>query len=272
LDESGKAIGTGFLIHEQHDAFRAYYVATADHVARQARAIRHHFFLFQSEPVEGEVLAWFFPETDADVALAPIHLSGSSIASLPTDIFADKDTQERLFSLGNPLALSRRDPQMGDRVYFAGLLGRIPGMLQAIIPMVRSGVLGALYQERVPVVLPGNTHIILREPVHLIDCHSFGGFSGSPCFIQFEQEIRNVRDGYVEKTVQTTLLLGLVSAHFDSVGVATTTGEFTTLAGDITVPINAGIAIVTPSDALRELLESDGELVAAQRKLRDGWQ
>ncbi len=51
--------------------------------------------------------------------------------------------------------------------------------------------------------------------------------------------------------------LGLVSGHFDITQAAETTGD---IDGTVTVAINAGIAVVTPAEAVRELLCRDDVL------------
>jgi hypothetical protein len=75
----------------------------------------------------------------------------------------------------------RFTPGPGDDVYFAGLLGAVPSMGERGVPMTRGGMIGALYQDGVPIRLPDDT--VIHVQGHLIDCRSFGGFSGSPCFV-----------------------------------------------------------------------------------------
>jgi len=51
-------------------------------------------------------------------------------------------------------------------------------MGKSMIPMVRAGTIGTLWQEGLP--LPKNQTVT----GHLIDVRSLGGFSGAPCFAQ----------------------------------------------------------------------------------------
>jgi hypothetical protein len=60
-------------------------------------------------------------------------------------------------------------------------------------------------------------------------------------------------------------LLGLVSGHFDIKQQAQTTEE---ISGSITTAINSGIAIVTPAEAVHELLWRD-DVVEDRQKAKD---
>jgi hypothetical protein len=85
-------------------------------------------------------------------------------------------------------------PFLGDRVHFVGLLAlpRARDMTEKNVPMVRSGTIGALYQEHVPVQWPGGS--IRKVQAHLIDCRSYGGFSGAPCFFQRDDQPTGVSE------------------------------------------------------------------------------
>ena len=74
-------------------------------------------------------------------------------------------------------------PALGDQVHFIGLLAIADSMVQENVPMVRSGALGRLYQQRVPLRRCDGT--LAFTEAHLIDCRSYGGFSGSPCFVEY---------------------------------------------------------------------------------------
>jgi hypothetical protein len=85
-----------------------------------------------------------------------------------------------------------------------------------------------------------------EEVAYLIEFHSHGGLSGSPVYVH--------RRVAVLPEVELINLLGLVSGHFDLDQVAETTGD---IDGTVTVAINAGIGVVTPAEAVRELLWRD---------------
>jgi hypothetical protein len=122
-------------------------------------------------------------------------------------------------------------------------------MTDANIPMVRAGIIGRLWQDRLPV---------RRHPedetkyitAHLIDCRSFAGFSGSPCFVQ--QAI-----GYQARTG----LLGLMGGHFDDwMGARERTGlsadgkDKWTVSDDLEAPVSTGVGYVIPVEFISETL------------------
>jgi hypothetical protein len=146
-------------------------------------------------------------------------------------------------------------PALGDRVYFLGLLA-LPGargMTEKNVPMVRSGTIGAMYQDDLPVEWPDKS--IRKFQAHLIDCRSYGGFSGSPCFFQRDRGFTGVREGK-QRRGQVTFLLGLISGHFDQFSSARIRGDLAD-AGSIEVPINSGVGIVTPVEKIVEVLRME---------------
>ena len=143
--------------------------------------------------------------------------------------FIDADWRYALVNTGmfaNDAVLP--SPHLGDRVYFMGLLSFLKESRDEITPMVRSGTIGRLNQKEVPVKWV-STHA--RITAHLIDCRSYGGFSGAPCFIQasvtkyrdLSKEIPGGMKGNV--VFEKTLLLGMVSGHFDQRERADVTGD-----------------------------------------------
>lgn len=157
-------------------------------------------------------------------------------------------------------------PVLGARVYFLGLLGFIPEMSDRNVPMVRSGVIGAVSQPGVPIEIA--PHTVIKVTAHLIDCRSFQGFSGSPCFLQTDG--LGVFDGGEGASIgwsATTVLIGLLIAHFDVDRPATKTGELAGITGDVAVPVNTGVGVVLPAEKIREVLNQP--VLAEDRKLRE---
>jgi len=140
---------------------------------------------------------------------------------------------------------------LGDRVYFIGLLADVPDMVARNIPLVRSATMGAWNQEGVFLGLPDGTRLRMRT-AHLIDCHSYKGFSGAPCFLQ--QDWRYVAGKGKLVDGPMTWLLGLVSGHIDVTVPTPVRGDDGL---SIAVPINSGVGVVTPVESIRELLSSD---------------
>jgi hypothetical protein len=251
-------IGTGFLVRDPSQSKNpsdpySRYLITAAHVVRQCQdetLVRlklpedEETARFYAGPPE-EVLKRTGPRiTIAERAVRKWHLHPEydvAIALMPED--------KRFRSLGFQVEHETM-PQLGDRVYFVGLLADVPDMVARNIPIVRSGTLGAIYQEHVPVDVGGNTRLWLKA--HLIDCHSYRGFSGSPCFLQ--QDVPKWVGAGANRSIgqaKQTVLLGLISGHFHtSVQASGNTNE------DVnwTVPVNSGVGIVTPVEAIRATL------------------
>jgi len=163
-------------------------------------------------------------------------------------------------------------PTVGDRVYFIGLLAFAESMVEENVPMVRSGTLGRTYQERVP--LRHGDDRVTHHQAHLIDCRSYAGFSGSPCFVQFQSmyspgdEARGGSWLGGVSQVPETVCLGLISGHWDDMARVQATGDMANdqAVQNIRFPINTGVGIVTPVEKIRECLMDD-ELVAARTVL-----
>jgi hypothetical protein len=140
-------------------------------------------------------------------------------------------------------------PGPGADVYFAGLLGQVPSMGEENIPMVRTGSVGALYQKGIPMRLPGNTVIKVRG--HLIDCQSFGGFSGSPCFVRYLSGTGETESMGLKYAIQSTLLLGMIGGHFDLKASVTLPDQ----ENELDIPVAAGVAVIYPAETIREVLD-----------------
>jgi hypothetical protein len=73
-------------------------------------------------------------------------------------------------------------PPLAADIYYIGILTPLDR------PMVRAGTLGALYQEGLD--LTGDC----EYTAHLVDCRSYDGFSGSPCFVEFAFPVLRTED------------------------------------------------------------------------------
>jgi hypothetical protein len=181
-------------------------------------------------PRDEQVKEEWLPHPTSDVALVPFD-------SLTSDLLAHAAWESLLIDKRR----AEIEPKRGDIIYFIGLLTDAPHMAERCIPMVRSGRIGALYQEHVPMVYGPSWNLTQRiEPVaHLIDTFSRAGFSGSPCFVEQLIVIPDERTGGYT-TGSKLALLGVVVGHFGSPGN------------------NEGVAIVVPAEAVRELLDDEG--------------
>lgn len=218
IDGHREAGGTAFLVSVPGEDVGVWrYFVTAGHNVEDKKPTWVR--LRQRDggpPVDLPVPKWKLHPT-ADVAVAPCDsdLRDFIAEHIREELFVDKWAYQ----------LSR-----GDEAVFAGLLAAVETMRKRAIPMVRNGRIGALYQQDVPMWTGQYTRT--EKCAHLLDCYSVGGFSGSPCFAE-KPMIRQTPEGPVISS--WIALLGLVIGHF---------------AGD-----NAGIAVVVPVEAVRELLD-----------------
>lgn len=247
-------VGTGFIVTVPSAIPQTLhpYVVTAKHIVNNQEKVSVRMRMKAGGLVDVPVPDWICHQ-DADVAIArlalPVPAAELHLAPLKESQFVDVGGGDGF------------EPHLGDNVYFIGLLALIPAMADSNIPMVRSGTLGAKYQKDVPVMLPDRTRIFMKA--HLIDCRAYRGFSGSPCFIQFFLE-----DDQGWSTVRRTLLLGLVSAHFDMSDSAPLEGDLVIgRRRSVAVPIHSGVGVVVPVEYIRDLLYD--EVLVTERDLTD---
>lgn len=164
MEPSRGTIGSGFLVvvpNEDNPSVRHGYVVTAAHVLAEQRRIE----VQAPDPRPGgalytpvEVDQWFRPLPKVDIAVAPWPAMSGSFMAL---------------ELSNMIPFFDETPlRLGGTIFYIGILTPLD------VPMVRSGTVGALdvYDLR-----HENNY---EYPAHLVDCRSYGGFSGSPCFAQ----------------------------------------------------------------------------------------
>jgi hypothetical protein len=240
-------LGTGFLVSIGESLAHAY-IVTARHVVHNAKTT------YVRVPIEGgsepvvdlPVPEWFKSDERKDVAVCPIDLpvNHTMVSTNLTQFVDDPSWDEDKEWLRTGMRL-----ELGDLVYFIGLLGKIEAMTEAGIPIVRSGTLARLWQDDMPVVEKDGTE--RRITAHLIDCRSFGGFSGSPCYVEHSRAgIVQVESGPAVTTKYRTSLLGMIGGHFDDwANVKSQYG-----ASDFKAPVNTGVGYVLPAEYIRETL------------------
>jgi hypothetical protein len=246
-------IGTAFLIsHAENElgGMRMKYAVTARHVIENGAPtwLRFRGADETQPPVEVAVSEWIQHGT-SDVAIAPLGLqlkvdSAVETNALSTGAFADRWLSEWR--------------GVGERVYVIGLLSDLHSMVSRNIPMVRGGTLGALFQKDIP--MRSGSYARVEPVAHLIDTQSRAGFSGAPCVL--EQLSINVQKATVFPYLA---VLGVVIGHFNSY-VDVEPKEEGDLPIDLRVQENSRVAIVTPIEEVRNLLEE--ESVAEDRKER----
>ena len=241
VDEHGtrvkKPLGTGFVVSSlapvQAPVQMHSYVVTAAHGVRDERRETWVRFNCSDGSTHDEpVTKWYCHPTE-DVAVFPLGRMDAPVvsAAVPTFTFLDAERPPGLW------------PQLGDRVYFIGLLSSLTAMAEANIPMVRSGTLGRMYQENIPLRI-GPDHVFNINKGHLIDCRSYQGFSGSPCFIQFQPAHgKSLRDA--------TALLGLMAGHLDDWTDARVSDG---ISGTVKSRVNTGVGIIVPAEGITAAL------------------
>jgi len=150
---------------------------------------------------------------------------------------------------------------VGAEIFFIGLFA--PGRdFHLSRPVARFGNI-ALMPEEVPLDL-GDGHLVNRR-VYLVEARSWAGHSGSPAFVYFQAGHGRAHqlgdDPLNERGFLPGFgrLLGLVSAHFDvlmPVGPGLGVGIEDEIV-ELKVKVNSGIAAVTPSQAIADLLRRD---------------
>jgi len=147
-------------------------------------------------------------------------------------------------------------PRVGHEVYFLGLFTQQYGQ-EHNLPIARFG-----YISRMPSTIemesPGKTRF--ESVVYLVEFQSWGGHSGSPVFFLYTMIVEDqiVVDETTGQHVTTGVdeahvsgFMGLVSGHYEIPMKAETKGD---ILGEIQTQLNSGIAMVTPADAVKQLL------------------
>lgn len=234
-DGSCVPVGTCFLVGVPGDEGRWWrYFVTAAHVVMNGEAKWIRFRRSDGAVVDQKVGEWISHPT-ADAAATPCDPALLQVPGIIARFVEDTWWADR-WAEHVPVPL-----RIGEEAYFVGLLWDVPTMAERNIPMVRSGRVGAYFQRDIPMV-SGSVHRM--EPVaHLLDSYSRAGFSGSPCFV--DVPVVNSRPdlgGNALAIGSKVALLGMVIGHFGTEGA------------------NEGIAVVTPIEAVRELIEKDPAL------------
>jgi Trypsin-like peptidase domain len=233
-DDRLTPVGTGFLVAvpgESDPARWEYiYIVTAAHCVRPQSA-----YYVRLSARDGGV-------TDVRLEEGWTFHPKQDVAVTGFDTHQLRETFKwRAFPI-TPFTDYSRSPELGDPVHFLGLLPRFTSMADMNLPMVRSGSVGALYQSNVPLRVADT---VFHVDAHLVDCRSYAGFSGSPCFYEYF----DFSGGFGV----TYRLLGLMSGHFDDMTAAQVSGELADM-GEIRVAINTGVGVVTPAEDIIDTL------------------
>lgn len=151
-------------------------------------------------------------------------------------------------------------PDVGHQVFFVGLFTQHYGR-ERNLPIARFGHISRM-PAKVKMKLPGN--IDFEGIAYLVECQAWGGNSGAPVFFlyPFLSLDRLKLPSKVGVVTNAMLLwhcglLGLVNGHYPVREKAEKTGDIS----EVEMDLNSGIAIVTPAEAIRQLLMEDEELI-----------
>lgn len=246
-------IGTAFFVEiiESPD-LSWYYLVAARHVIEDPESEVLHVRVNKKEDVGG-ITEWataksdWFIHEDADVAAIPFDpheraKEGFDIIAWPLDRFVGADYRLYMppFDKGGGLPVS-----VGGEVFIVSLFIQHAGR-ERNLPIARFGHIARMPARVTIKRWRGSTPV--EVVAYLVECHSWGGHSGAPV-VWLHPVTRSAPGGYILGHVRA--LLGLVSAHWNIPVKAQTKGD---ILGRIETDVNAGIAIVTPAEAIRQLL------------------
>jgi hypothetical protein len=234
---------------------------------------------------------WFIHD-HADVALVRVQWSTYTLRSIHPEQFIGADYNLRvqemrdagLIQLPGLFSGSSIQIETGNDVSIIGLFAQHYGRSKSL-PVARAGTIARMPSEPVEFMHPGGTRS--KAPAYLVEFRSWGGQSGSPVLVHRRvfnlvqvqlSSLPGNADGGEPRSETISIqnpdtevfgFLGLVSGHFDIEQQAQTSGD---IFGSITTAINSGIAIVTPAEAVRELLWRDDVAQDRQQALNDAIQ
>jgi hypothetical protein len=225
-------IGSGFVVgipSEAEPGIRYTYVVTAHHVLDDQLRVEVRA---PNPQTNGEfyppvpITDWHQPIPKLDLALAPFPSLGRKLSGLSI---------EENFLPPNLL------PNLGGRIFYIGYFDPLKRS------MVRSGTIGALEQE-------GIQHDGDYDyTAHLVDCRSYEGFSGSPCFTTEMFPILEPTDppvplagpsGRYGSALNVSLLCGIFTEHVDTKGHRDAVSRY-------------GVGVMLPSDYIWRVFMSD---------------
>jgi hypothetical protein len=145
---------------------------------------------------------------------------------------------------------------LGDEVFFTGLFSEHPGR-ERVQPIMRFGNLSMMPNEPIKVK---DLRVASEIGAYLVEARSWGGHSGSPAFVYYPPDRSGV--SIQMSTSLPVFLLGLVHGHYEIKSDVALTGD---ILGSGKVPINAGMALVVPSQKIVDVLMDD-ELVTTREE------
>lgn len=237
ISSAGTLLGTGSIVSapsETRPGVRWPYVVTADHVVCSQIEIE----LEVPDPLKpGELFPpipcdeWRQPFPKVDLAIAPFPDLVPRIQSTPLTHFVPDGSVVNL----------------GGEIFYLGIFAALD------VPMARAATLGALRVE----IEKDDYHYI----ADLVDCRSYGGFSGSPCFSVIDYAIMDGRQAPVDPGAAPHQPDGTPIPLAPMGSLASFCGIFTAHYSD-EIPAQGvvsryGVGVMLPCDYIREGLMTD---------------
>ena len=245
ISERG-VIGTGFNITVQSEAYanvRYGYLVTAAHVLRDQRCVEMQapdpFTGLLHNPMPIPKTAWRIPLPKVDLACASLEEieHPKPLVARTEQWIVPNRTVHRVY--------------LGQTIHYIGILTPLDRV------MARSGTIGAVNQE-------GLEHEHGYEyPAHLVDCRSYWGFSGSPCYLEVEVPSLLAESpphplkgnlGPTGRMIAFTFLAGMFTQHLSEKFQGGATSLY-------------GVGVMLRGQEIREALMS--EELQADRRTRD---
>jgi hypothetical protein len=250
---------TGFLVRvpSSHPKVKFDYFVTARHCLTEARVGGKALLIriAMDSGVHDHVSSVddYWEHHGADVAATmmlptglPHGYTSANVqnSSISLDAFVGSDYVWR----GTPPGMHYMEIHLavGTAICFPGLFTESYGDHATTLPVVRFG-----HIARMPSLLRMSSGGVSFEvPGYLADATSFGGFSGSPVyFLHPTTLIDEDEPRFIAGTADITGFLGLVTGHYPV--------QMERQNQDERISTNSGIAIITPANFVRELLERE---------------
>ncbi len=247
-------IGTGFFVRvpsEADDSLGYTYLVTAHHVIEGETNIEVEI----ANPFMEGALHAPLPVTDwrPSASLVP-RPAAPDIAIAPFERPADYGIVS--LEVGKQLVRGLEPVLPGSHFHYVGLLVPLDR------PMARSGTIGAVSQTALAADLAPYDYV-----AHLVDCRSYGGFSGSPCYLEHPAPVLKPADpqppglpkeqGPVGHMQYQHLLVGMFTAHLKSAPPEDVEDHVDERYKDQLVS-RYGVGVVLHSDHIWEALMNDG--------------
>jgi hypothetical protein len=278
-DQQRRPIGTGVFLRVAGltDHVAATYLVTARHVPENSDGRVYVRLTRTSGEIEDVPLdRWFFNNDSHEVAVARCAFSERDYVF--STLYPPRPGQN--LSLEEHRERSRH--LEGREVFFIGTYPKIATMADQNRTMIRAGLIGLTWQDRVR-VRNRNTGVELLHTVHLIDCYAHSGFSGAPCFCVNVSEADPASFARIRKSAAGDVTIGdpLITAQdvrralhskretWELVGILLGHFPHTEKAFDLTdrgtgaafgVEVNAGIGLVVPVTYVAATLMQDDVL------------